>query len=540
MRRAMIASAIVIAAVRPAAAERVNVKVVDVAGGLAYVNQGRTAGLVRGTKIKFGRVELAVVEVTEATAVVELGTTVLAVGAGGIAEITPGATTTLRVLAKPRPAEAFVGQWPDPIAPATEQDPKAVPLGAGRPSGRAHVTVIGHGFAVADRKSTDAAAEARVIATYDLLTERPFAADLDVAGRVFRSGANGGARVPVFVRTAQLRYGDPYDPRFAVGRLRYAASSVGMLDGARATARISHVEVAAFGGLAPDPISGKPDTGASRFGTEAVYDDATAPWQPRIALTGYGSTWNGAVDERRLAMVASANRDTISLDGWAEAQAFPSTNPWGAKAIEITGAGATAQWREHGMHLGGDLTFLRPERSLRLAAALPPEWLCTRQPQPGDVPDEACTGGDSWASASLSAGARGAHWAVDALGSVGRTKSVTTTFDSTGYLAGEVRFGPQRLLAGVSAGRSSFARWTAAELGVGYVMSRRFDIAARYRSELLDYVAATKATLLHSAVIDLHYAMSTSLDVAVSAIGTTGADRDAAALLTTIAWRPLP
>ena len=36
---------------------------------------------------------------------------------------------------------------------------------------------------------------------------------------------------PLFVRAAQLRYGAADDPALLVGRLRYAASSLGALDG---------------------------------------------------------------------------------------------------------------------------------------------------------------------------------------------------------------------------------------------------------------------------------------------------------------------
>jgi hypothetical protein len=171
---------------------------------------------------------------------------------------------------------------------------------------------------------------------------------------------------------------------------------------------------------------------------------------------------------------------------------------------------------------------------------LPAEWLCTRAPQAGDVPDEACTGGDSWASASLFAGARTARWSLDAIGSIGRTNGVATSYDSSGYLAGELRFGPRRLLAGISGGRASFASWTAGHLGVGLVLSRSIDLAARYRPELLDYAASTGPVLLHGAVLDLHVAIAAALDLGVSAAGTLGADRDGAALLTTLAWRPLP
>ena len=80
----------------------------------------------------------------------------------------------------------------------------------------------------------------------------------------------------------------------------------------------------------------------------------------------------------------------------------------------------------------------------------------------------------------------------------------------------------------------------AGHVGTGFALSRLLDVAVRYRPELLDYVAATEAVLLHSLIVDVHVAPTTTLDVAVSAIGTTGADRDAAALITTLAWRPLP
>jgi hypothetical protein len=46
--------------------------------------------------------------------------------------------------------------------------------------------------------------------------------------------------------------------------------------------------------------------------------------------------------------------------------------------------------------------------------------------------------------------------------------------------------------------------------------------------------------VLHSVIADARFVLSTALDVAVSATGTTGADRDALALLATFAWRPLP
>jgi hypothetical protein len=312
-----------------------------------------------------------------------------------------------------------------------------------------------------------------------------------------------------------------------------------MLDGARATVAVGRVQAAAFGGLVPDPLGGKPDTGAARFGSELTYDDATAAWQPRVALALYGSTWDGQVDERRASLVASAGRESIWLDGWAEAQMFASDNPWGARSVELTGAGAGAEWRRRGRHAGLDVTFLRPERSLRLAAALPPEWLCSQAPLPGDV-DAPCRGSDYTASVAGSAGMRTPRWALDAVGTAGRSHGIYRGFDSSGYVRGELRLGPGRLVAGGSAGRASFASWTAGELGAGSALTRRLDAIVSYRPELLDYVASTGPVLLHSVVLDGHYAVTTGLDLAVSAVGTTGSDRDAIAMLATLVWRPLP
>jgi hypothetical protein len=415
-----------------------------------------------------------------------------------------------------------------------------VPLGAAGASGAAHVTVIGHAYGAAARAASGADAEARVIAGFDLMNDRPLAADLDVAGRWFKGGFDRTTRTPVFVRAAQLRYGDPSDPRLAVGRIRAAAASVGMLDGGRASARVGAVEIAAFGGLVPDPLSGKPDTGAARFGGELTYDAADAAWQPRIAVAAHGSTWNGTLDERRLSVDASAGRGALWLDGWGELEAFAADNPWGARSVELTGAGATIQWRRHGTYAGVDLTFLRPERSLRLAALLPPDWLCTLVPRAGVAAPDTCASGDWWGSATASFGTRTERWALDGVATLGDSHGQYRGLDRSGYLHGELRAGVARLLAGVAGGQSSFASWTAGELGAAYVPGHRFDVTLTYRPELLDYVASTGPQLLHSIIADARVALSTAFDLAVSAIGTTGADRDVLALLATFVWRPLP
>ena len=230
----------------------------------------------------------------------------LAVGATGTAEVTPGAATAVKTLPQ-APARGGVQR-----AVAGGGRPRGGPAPRDRPArqrasaaGRAHVTVIGHGFGAADRTGVAGEAEARVIASFDLMTGAPARDRGRRRGARLRDGANRGARTPVFVRAAQLRYGDACDPQLAIGRLRYAASSVGMLDGARARIRTGKLEVGAFGGLVPDPISGKPDTGASRFGAEVAYDDPGGRWQPRVAADRV------RLDVERFARRAPAGRDRV-------------------------------------------------------------------------------------------------------------------------------------------------------------------------------------------------------------------------------------
>ncbi|MEO7735455.1 MAG: hypothetical protein ABIY55_31165 [Kofleriaceae bacterium] len=519
------------------AADPVPVKVVEVAGGFAYLTPGRAAGIVPGTQVRLRGVDVEVIEVTERTAVVRIAAARVAIGDTGKAEVTAG-DAPARSLAKPHPAEAFRGQWRDPVLPASEQQPQAVPLGAARAAGAAHVTVIGHTFGAADQAHTGAQAEGRVIAAFDLLTDRPLAAELDVAARWFSDGYNASTRTPVFVRAAELRYGTADDPRLALGRLRFASIAVGMLDGGRASVRTGGLELAAFGGVVPDPLSGKPDTAATRFGGELTYDAPDAPWQPRVAIAAHGSTWDGQLDERRLSIAGSAGRDAWWLDGYAEAQAFDAGNPWGADAVELTSAGATAEWRRHGSHAGIDLTFLRPERSLRLAAALPPEWLCRLAPPPGGAP--VCATGDWWASATASFGTRTPRWGLDGGVTLGDSQGQYSGGDRSGYVRGELHLGTGQLTGGLSGGQASFASWTALELGAAYAPTRALSLGLTYRPELLDYAASTGPSALQSMIFDARVTLSATLELALSALATTGVDRDALALLATFVWRPLP
>lgn len=518
-------------------ADRVAVRVVDLAGDTAYVEPGTTAGLHAGMHVRIGGRDVKLVECTEKTCSVHAQ---LPLGATGVADAQAAGDDANRTekLPAPRPLEAFKDQWPAATLPATQQHPEAVPLGETRARGANHLALYGHLFGNLDKDGSGGQLEARVVGSFDRIAESPLGADVDAAIRLFGTGSDSGAKVPLFVRAAQLRWGDPADPSLLLGRLRYAATSVGMLDGGRAAVRVGHLEIAAFGGIVPDPVSGAPDSGATRFGTEATYDLPTA-WHPHVVASVHGSTWNGQLDERRLSLAASANHESTWITGWAEAQLFDANNPWNAPAIDLTGAGASTEWRRRGSHLGLDVTFLRPERSLRLAAALPQSWLCATKPLPGTMP-ETCLGSDFWLAATFSGGIAGDYYTVDAVGSLGATQSIENQGDVSGYVRSELGPRATRAVVAVSGGHSAFSAWEAADLGVALSPSPRVDVSLTYRPERLDYVAQTDAFLLHNLVLDLHWSVSSAFDVALSALGTTGADRDMLALLTTLAWRPLP
>jgi hypothetical protein len=540
MRRVVVIAAIV-AAAGPAYAERVKVEVVEVAGELAYLQPGEAAGLTIGTKVKFGKRTLTVAGVTRDFAAVRLNGARLSVGDRGVASVERAAVGAGGRRPAPRPLDQYRAQWPDAARPADAQTPEPVPLGAGTASGPLRAAGWASGLVIfAGEDDSVVALEAGTRLSYQPMPDRPLAADLDAQARVFSAGSRG-ARAPLYVRAAQVRWGSAGDPRVALGRLRWASSSTGMLDGARLSARLGAVELAAFGGLAPEPLDGGIDPSSPRFGVELAFDDPAGRWRPRLGVEAYGSTWDGELDERRLAVDVGLERGAVSLDGFAEAQSFAPENPWGAKRLEVTGAGAGVSWRRRGKHAGLDLTAFRPERSLRLAATLPPDWLCVRD-EAFAGGDEPCLGGDFWASATASAGIARARWSLDAGGSVGATQGDDLDGDASGFALARLGVLPLRghLELGASAGHAKFLDWASPELGVSLAPSRRLAGALRWRPEWRAYSGALEPIVVHSLLGDLRLSRGPTLDLAVSAGLLVGDDREALTLLTTLSWRPLP
>ena len=513
------------AAARPSAGARVEMHVTEIAGDIAFVDVGE-AEVVPGLPVELaspsaGRAPAGtaaphphVVEVNAKTAAVELDGAVVAVG--DTLAATPDPAPHVPILAD------NTGQWPDPVLPATQDTPAIVPLVGSSADRKFSLALFAHAFGAVGQGYRQGEGDLRVIGSFQLMSDRPLGADLDASARVYAKGYTS-ERAPLLVHAALLRYGDARSPDLAIGRLHYAATSLGMLDGGRAAAHVGHLELAAFGGLVPDPIDGRPSTDASRFGAEVIYRDPASEMRPRLAVSAHASTWQGELDERRLDVAASMVHGGTWLDAWTEVQSFANDNPFGASPVEIVGAGASVEWRRRDAHLGADVSYLVPERSLRIAALIP-EWLCTRVPDSG--PPETCTGEDRVVASTASAGLRGDTWAIDGAGSIEYTREAAASVGGSGYVRGELRRGIATLHATASPEAARASRAGFGEVGAGIAPSAKLDASIAYRPELLDeqprILMFAGTDVVHSILADARATVMPSVDLGVSLLTSFG------------------
>lgn len=351
-------------------AHAVEVRVVEVAGGRAYL----APSVPEGTVVTIDGRSFAVTASTTKNAVIEADG--LAVGAVGDADVRAAAAApVVERMPAPAPLSRFKGQWKDPVPPSTRGPARVVPLGrvAGRKDLRATV------MAQAMLTTTDAMLALGGEVHVEPWRERPLGFDADAALLLWLGETDGPAMRPLLrVRELRLRYGGEREPVAAIGRLRWAAQTVGLLDGARIAASVGRgVTVAAFGGVVPDPLDGAPSVDVSRFGAELSWAPAKARLAQRIDVTAFGSVWDGALDERRLAASARAFPGRGAVGAHVEVSAFDVPNAWGAAPVELTAAGADFAWRADAWRVSARLDARQPERSRFLASLLPEGWLCS-------------------------------------------------------------------------------------------------------------------------------------------------------------------
>jgi len=517
------------------------VRVVDVAGGVAYVEPGEAAGLAVGNIVTVGSARLKVVAVSEKSAALELGSAQVAVGDTGTARAEARAARTVERMARPRPLEAFRGQWRAARLPAASQSPRPVPLGRSGAAGVLRGALFAHGELV-QPKDRDRYATGWLGArlTFEPLS-RP--AGLDAEGALLLWAGDGLAGPDAVhrlgrVRELRLRWGSAADPRVALGRLRWASMLAGPLDGVRVSAPVAGTSLAAWGGFIPDEVSGRPGPDASSFGVEVAYDRPDRPLRPRAVLSALGTTFDGALDERKLAAEVGVEGERALAGGHLELASFPGQDPWNAPTVEVSAAGADVTLRSGGAHASLGLGARRPERSRRLASLLPPEWLCRQAPRPPGQ-EEPCAGAPLVSEATLSTGWRRGALDLDAGVSAYHATDADLGLEVSGFGAAALRDigGLGRLQLDGDAGRIDVVDWVGGGGALGVDLLRdRLDLSARYHLTLLRYQASIDDALEHRTGARAHLELG-STDLTGDAELVRGGGADAVLALISAIWR---
>lgn len=505
----------------------VRVTVSEVAGRRAYVTPGARAGVRRGDSVVIKRRRFKVLAASSESALIAIRGKRLKVGQRGRVRVRPERTDSVVRLPPPPALDSFRGQWAEATLPASEQTPEHVPLtrSAAR-RGRVRATLTAAGVArlpLEDgpfplaRGTLRGRVRARPLMDVPLLLEADAAMQVWIADDL-EQRAGRSSRPLGRVYALSGRYGERGAFNATLGRLRYAASGLGVLDGLRVEAPIvESLTVAAFGGLVPSPLDGVPDTETSRFGIEAIYEASSADWRPRISATLHGSRYRGRLDERRLLLQADVYPETGYAGGYALLSRLGDNNPWNAPTTEVTAAGGHAGVRLDAYHLGVRLDMQRPERSLWLADFLPAGFLCIARATASNT-SETCFGDEARFLGQLDTGLTFERLAVN----VGLTASRTEhrAADQYGAFA-HMRLNPLqqgvRADVTVSASEGAVIRTMAVTLAPGIRLGDTLDVSLRYRPAITRYRADVDTFLEHtlgaSALLTPGGAFDISLDI---------------------------
>ena len=341
-------------------AKGVEVTVVDVAGSRAYLQPGAQGSVRRNATVTLKGKDYRVTQASASYAVIEIGDDPVHEKDKGRASVVAEEEEKAPELPPPKPLSTWEHAWTAQPAPAAAQEPRYVPIGAAERDRRYDVTLSLAGGGIVPLGSQPGSAlafgelRARVHA-------EPFAAPaaIDFDGSLqqwassdLSSRVGGTTRSVVVVRELLASYGS--GGWFAgLGRMKYAASTLGTLDGARMEAPLgAGFSVGAFGGFLPNPLGGEASLTAQRFGVEARYHRPDLDLRPEAALVANGSTFGGALDERRVSGMFGVYPGASRFGGHFEVSAFDANNPWGASPVEVTAAGLDQSIRIGAFELG--------------------------------------------------------------------------------------------------------------------------------------------------------------------------------------------
>jgi hypothetical protein len=529
---------------------QVPIEVVEIAGGRAYVSPGEAAGVRRGDAVTLNGRSYRVIAANGSGAIIDLGGRLAKVGARGHASVDPNPSAGPARLPEPHPLAAWSGQWPMPAPPAQRQHPKSVPLGPMDSAGRSRLMFSASGAGILPLSGTARTierGEVRARLHAEPWHALPLSLDADVAARAWAAGdldvrSGEGAREVPRVRQLEAAYGDERTLFAALGRLRYAARTVGMLDGARVQAPVyGGITLGAFGGFVPDPLDGKPTTDTSRFGAELAFEDLGVDARPHLALTAQGSRFDGALDERKLTGFIDLFPGESRVGSYVELALNDRDNPWNAPAQEVSAAGADTSVRLGVLELGARLDMQRPERSRWLAAFLPAEWLCTTRASSPSLPGEDCYGDDTRYLAAGDVGLRFLRLAL----TLGVSHSTTEHADAdqtAGFLDASVLqvVDAVRVDGSLMASTGALVQTMGAGLGLGTpLLHGLLDVSVHYRPTLMRYAVDDARFLQHTAGASIVVSPSPEVDVTLDADAVAGRDIDAIFVQTMLAWRPL-
>ncbi len=527
---------------------RVNVHVVDVAGGLAYLDAGTSQGLRKGVRVQFGRQRVRVQSATSKFATVSLKSVQLRRGQRGFARVSVNrGRKPVHGIPEVASSESFRGKWKKPVLPATQEKPERyVPLGEQIATRDERSYLVARAW-FSPRMAFRDPSKGSYVGGVDLRTRiDPFEShrlrfEADLSARLysdsrFSNADNPNSRPAIFVRQLQLSYlGD--DVSGAFGRLRYASAMVGMLDGARVELQAAEgLRLAAFGGVVPRPDDAMPSFDARRFGVEFSYQDVESPTRPSLTVTTYGSHFAGALDERRIAARGRLTGSDWGAGAYAEVSFFDRDNPWGASPSELSAGGADGQLRFGDLELRGRVDVRRPERSQWLASQLPLSFFC-------DDAGQGAAGGCTGVNEPRLLGALSTLYRVPN-GSLSLGVSYINTFSSAvhqfrGFATGRYGLVPRTLFvnAGLSASDGSLLARGAGSVGMSY-LARDIELGLDYRPRITFYNSDIESSFDQR--FDMRARWNASSTVAVLADAYLFVGRDQRAFLGTISflWRP--
>ena len=535
----------------PAGPKSVKVTVVEIAGSRAYLEPGTKAGVRRTATVQIRGKEYRVVQASDSFAVIEFqGDAVHEKDEGRAAVVEE--VDTKKSLPPPPPLSTWETSWTPAPAPASTQEPTFVPLGEANRDRRWDVRlgVFAGGLIPL---SGQAGASIGFLQLDGRLHAEPFSvpAALDVDGSLRFWAANdlgsrvgGSTRSVVYVRELLLRYGS--GGWFAgIGRMRYAASTLGTLDGLRVAAPLGGgFTLGAFGGLLPNPLSGVPSIDAQRFGIEARFSRPDAKLRPEAALVVHGSTFEGKLDERRVSAMFGVYPGSSRLGGHIEVSNFDGDNPWKSSVVEVTAAGLDGSFRRGPFEIGARFDLLQPVRSRWLASYLPPSWLCRTVPSPGVPPlSEPCDG----SSSTRAIGSVNIGLSVD---KVSFMVGASTTGDVThgteprtlgGFATGRIAriAGVLRIEASGSASTATYMNMFTGSGGVGLtLMHEVIDVLAYYRHTELRYASVPAYVFQNAVGGTIAVFPTSSLVFTLQGEGMGGSDVNYLSILGGAIWRP--